>query len=68
MPATDTVVYACFISTDAYYAFVDWQNNIVEEGIVSTTATITAPDISKFTRSGYTFNGFFSKAELPDFS
>lgn len=61
MPATDTVVYACFISTDAYYAFVDWQNNIVEEGIVSTTATITAPDISKFTRSGYTFEGFFSK-------
>ena len=43
MPATDTVVYACFISTDAYYAFVDWQNNIVEEGIVSTTATITPP-------------------------
>lgn len=65
MPATDTVVYACFISTDAYYAFVDWQNNIVEEGIVSTTATITAPDISKFTRSGYTFNGFFSKSGTP---
>lgn len=65
MPASDTVVYACFISTDAYYAFVDWQNNIVEEGIVSTTATITAPDISKFTRSGYTFNGFFSKSGTP---
>lgn len=65
MPATDTVVYACFISTDAYYAFVDWQNNIVEEGIVSTTATITAPDISKFTRSGYTFEGFFSKNGTP---
>lgn len=65
MPATDTVVYACFISTDAYYAFVDWQNNIVEEGIVSTTATITAPDISKFTRPGYTFNGFFSKSGTP---
>ena len=65
MPATDTVVYACFISTDAYYAFVDWQNNIVEEGIVSTTATITAPDISKFTRSGYSFEGFFSKNGTP---
>lgn len=65
MPATDTVVYACFISTDAYYAFVDWQNNIVEEGIVSTTATITAPDISKFTKSGYSFDGFFSKNGTP---
>ncbi len=62
MPASDTVVYACFISTNAYYAFVDYNNNIVEEGIVSTTATITAPDISKFTKSGYTFNGFFSKS------
>lgn len=65
MPASDTVVYACFISTDAYYAFVDWQNNIVEEGIVSTTATITAPDISKFTRTGYSFDGFFSKSGTP---
>ena len=62
MPASDTVVYACFISTNAYYAFVDYNNNIVEEGIVSTTATITAPDISKFTRTGYTFDGFFSKS------
>lgn len=65
MPATDTVVYACFISTDAYYAFVDYNNNIVEEGIVSTTATITAPDISKFTRTGYSFDGFFSKSGTP---
>lgn len=62
MPASDTVVYACFISTNAYYAFVDYNNNIVEEGIVSTTATITAPDISKFTKSGYSFDGFFSKS------
>lgn len=65
MPASDTVVYACFISTDAYYAFVDYNNNIVEEGIVSTTATITAPDISKFTRTGYSFDGFFSKSGTP---
>lgn len=65
MPASDTVVYACFISTNAYYAFVDYNNNIVEEGIVSTTATITAPDISKFTRTGYSFDGFFSKSGTP---
>lgn len=61
MPQSNVVVYACFISTNSYYAFVDYENNIIEEGIVPTTATLTPPPISQFMRTGYSFDGFFSK-------
>ena len=61
MPAYDTTVYACFISTNSYFAFVDKNNNVVSDGLVPNTATLTPPTINSVELKNHVFDGWYNK-------